>query len=142
MKQIISILLVLLISQVALSCESKSESNKTNAKCCAKKNPPSWCPEKPSEEEVDANISRISKSKKAMKFARKNSDGGESSGRSGEMQQSFFPGPGLGGGFGSFWPMHCPWWRWCCRYCYYRYLVFTSWPSWWRYMVCIWRRCH
>ena len=142
MKKVISTLLILLLSNLTLSCETKSGDIETDAKCCAKKSRPSWCPEKPSDNEIRSGISRASKSSKAMQFARSKSENGGSKNAPQEMMsirsnQNISMHPG----FGHFWPNFCPWWRWCCRYCFYRYIAFRWPPNWFGYLMCIWRSC-
>ena len=134
---------------MALSCRAKSGDGETDARCCANDNPPSWCPSgKPNDREIKSQISRASNSRQAMSFAMKES--GEDEGNKAMMgaasPQSFrgsgggfhnpshFPGPG----FGNFWPMFCPWWKWHCRFCYYWHIKFSPWPNWWGYLMCIW----
>ena len=137
MKLIIVSILILQLSNMTLSrdmrpCDRKSGNNEIDAKCCAREDPPSWCPSvRPSDQEIEAQISKQSK-KMAMKKS-----GGRGPMMGASPKSSFFPTPH----FTPFWPRTCPWWRWCCRYCYFRYIAFRTWPDWWGWWRCILRRC-
>ena len=153
MKQIISTLIILLLSNLTLCCESKTGNLKTDAECCANENPPSWCPNRPNDNEVKSGISKASRSPQARQFVMRQSEGSVQSSsmepqkmnfssHSSSQNKTFFPGPGLGPGFGHFWPMQCPWWKWCCRFCYFLHISLPSWPNWYGYLMCIWNSCH
>ena len=130
MKKILCLLTIFLLSQEIFSCEEQGKDDEANAECCAKKNSPDWCPSaRPSKRMIRSKLKKLSRSSKARSFRKR---------EMGKSTKSLSSSPRSMSRH--FWPSYCPWYRYCCRKCYFWYIVFGH-GDWWGYMQCIWWNC-